>query len=887
MNRKTVGWSMALATLVFSGASAAVGQARASEAVDLDAVVVTGVRLQNRRAVAQKRDAERIVDSITADDVGALPDFSVAEAMTRIAGVSYEGRNGDAEFVVIRGLRSDFNYLEIDGAIVPSTRTNGRATQLSVIPSYVIRATDVVKSFTADLDANAIGAQVSVRTLSAFDQDGPYVSVRAALGAFEHGESPKDLKPSSRWDLAYASRFGADDQFGLVFGASYSMQDYDTWLPGVAFNEYRFLTAAGALSNLAEAAPADAIRVPHGIQAYQYNNEIEREGGYAKLEYRPNASFQLALSAYVFKEADTETRWDTSIYRAVDTAVPTQLTATSGFVNQAIVIRQYFLQGDTNTLRSVSLKGSWTPDPRQRLDFLISGADGERENPFYQIRFEALNRSAFAYSYDNIGRYPTVTLATPANWQNDALFTPTFYRPRLDTNRQEALQAKVDYGFNTQRNAIGWGIKAGLNLRTDTRAQDQVFDADYRPNSDRARAYSFGNVRLEATNKFEPALNVGQPELFIDQNRFLDYFNANTAEWRDNFTADAEALSSDFEVEEQIGAAYVMARFATEDLQILAGLRYEQTDLTATGYRLLTDRDPATPTYPRVTQTVRYDDLLPSISANWTPSRDFKLRAAYSRTLGRGEYGSLTVNGSRVLDDVQRTVTVTSGNPALKPRMSDNFDVSLEYYPGRIDGILALGIFHKTIQNEIFTRSTREEEAIGGVVYTVTNRRPENANGAALTGFELGLSVNSLDFVHPLLRDFGFTGNYARIHSRFEIEMATGQRRRLSGLIYQPEVVANASLFWAPGDFEARIAYRFSDQKLQAASASSPTFDEYFGNEDRVDLQARYRLGHGLSVFAEARNVNDGAEDQLLPYGPTHWTRDYGRSAWLGLTYKY
>lgn len=879
----------ATAALTASLANTAMAQETAMEEASIqDVIVVTGARLQNQQAVEQKRNADTISDFITADDVGALPDFSVAEAVNRIVGVSTEGRNGDAEFVVIRGLRSDFNYLAIDGGIVPSTRVNGRATQLSVIPSYVIKSTEVVKSFTADLDGNAIGGQVLVSTRSAFDQNDTYLAARGALGYFDHNDGPVDLEQSSRADFAYATQFGANDQFGFVVSGSYSNQDYGTWLPGVGFNEYRFLTETGTLTNLLENAPAGAIRVPAGVQMYQYTNQIERLGGFAKLEWKPSDDLYLAVSAYQFEEEDTEQRWDTGYYPTNPNNLPTNLTETSGTLAQGIAQRQYFLQGDTNTLRSLSLTGSWNPDEASTVDFLITKADGERENPFYQVRFEAqgtANRSAFGYSYDSSGTYPVLTLTNPGAWEEDDRFTPVFHRPRFDINEQDAFQAKVDYARGMEDD--GFGFKTGLSFRSDERFQDQLQDNDFRPNSDATRGYSFGNVRDDVTTGFDPELLGGLPQILIDPAAFLAYFDSTSGEWRDANNPDVEALSSQFQVKEDIAAGYLMGQYRAPNFVVNGGLRYEQTDVTSTGARRLTDSDPNTPEYPIVTETADYGKWLPSASLTWDLTNDFRARAAYSRSLGRGEYSQINVLGSQTIDDAMQTISITSGNPALAPRESDNFDLSLEYYFPNIDGAFAFGVFHKEIDNEIFTRSVQSEQVIGGVTYTVTDRRPANANSATLTGFEVGLTINSLDFISPVLEDVGFTANYANIDSSFEIEMANGDLRELFGLIRQPKDIANVSAFWAPGDFEFRAAWRYTGEHLESANASSPTFDEFIGEESRVDLQARYALPSGFTAFAEARNVTDNAEDQLLSYGPVHWTRDYGRSAWVGLIYKY
>lgn len=862
-----------------------------------DVVIVTGTRLQNQQSVDQKRNADNIVDSITADDVGALPDFSIAEAVSRITGVSFEGRNGDAEFVVVRGIRSDFNFLEIDGGVVPSTRRNGRATQLSIIPSYVIKTTDVTKSFSADMDANTIGGTISVQTRSAFDQDDTYFAARGALGYFDQNEGPEDLDLSSRGDFAFAKSFGPNDEFGIVLSGSYLKQDYNTWLPGVSFSEYEFFDPnvdTGGRQTRLENAASGFFLVPHGVQNYQYNNEIERIGGFGKLEWAPSDAFYLSLSAYQFEEDDTEQRWDNLLFRNRRGNRPANITEFTGTVEQGRLYRQYFLQGDTNTLRSVNFNGSWSPDERHQLDFLITASDGERENPFYQIRFDSTtaNESSFGFNYDARGEYPRVALTNPDAYSDHALLRPLFYRPRFDINNQEAFQAKLDYAYNMNKN--GFGFETGLSFRSDERFQDQLFDNDFRPDSDRTRAFTFDNAVLDFTNSFEPQLIVDQPEFFIDQTAFLTFFNATQAEWNDRKTPDNEALSSEFRVSEDIAAIYAQIQHRSDNWLLRAGIRYEDTQLDSDGFRQIRDDDDTNELFPRVDAASSYGEWLPSASAIWTPSDVWKLRAAYSRTLGRAEYDDLSVLGDTTFDDAEQSVSIRSGNPGLDPRVSDNFDIIVEHYFDKIDGAVALGVFHKEIENEIYTRTEQSETTIGGQLYTVSERRPVNANSATITGIEAGVTVNSLDFLSDTLADIGFTANYAYIDSEFSIELSEdGDQREVYGLPRQPKNILNATAFWAPGDFEFKAAYAYSDENLISTSASSPTFDEFIGPRKRLDLRARYKFGQRvipghITLFGEARNIlGDGVDRDLSYLDRTKWTRDFGASFWVGAIYKY
>jgi TonB-dependent receptor len=253
--------------------------------------------------------------------------------------------------------------------------------------------------------------------------------------------------------------------------------------------------------------------------------------------------------------------------------------------------------------------------------------------------------------------------------------------------------------------------------------------------------------------------------------------------------------------------------------------------------------------------------------------------------MGRAEYNNLSVNGSTVVDDANRTITITSGNPALKPRVSDNFDVSIEHYIPA-NGMLSIGLFEKSIANDIYRRRVLSNVNLNGVNYAQTYTRSENAHSAKIRGLETGVIISSFRFISPLLADFGLTGNLAFLDGGFDIEMANGTERRLYGTLRQPTRIGNASLSWTPGKYEARVAYRHSNKSLFSTSATAASLDEYIGPENRIDLQMRYKLTSELMVFAEGRNLTEEGEDQGLSYGRNHYTREYGMSVWVGVTYK-
>lgn len=888
-NRNLIGGVSGLALLTMLATSPAFAQtSQPATAKADDEIVVTGTRLQNQKATAQKRNSDRIIDAITADDVGSLPDFSVADALTRIPGVSVESRNGDSEFVVIRGLRSDFNYLSIDGGIVPSTRKGGRATQTSIIPSYVIKNTEVIKSFTADLDGNAIGGHVSVNTRSAFDQSDTYFAARGALGFFGNSDGPVDTDLSNRADFAFAKQFGDNDQFGIVLSGSHLKQDYYTELPGTNWQGFRFYNQdEDKLYQYEHQAGPDPYLVPGGVQYYKYKNKIERLGGLAKLEWSPNDDFYLSLTGYQFKEDDSEDRWSSSVYDSFwsrdRVGYFEDITETTGHAaRRGKGYLGYFFQGDTNTVRSLSLNSSWSPSEKSKVDFLATIADGKRENPFEEYRYFSTSND-LSWTYDSSDRNPVIAFDDPAAFENSDLFKFQRYKEFENSNEQKASQFKVDYSWNMDADQ-GFGYKAGLSSRADERLQD-----DDGSEWGLSSGSTFDTTPGRFLTDYNETYN-GMLSRYLDQNAFFDYFETNQSEFRNWRVNSSWDIKDDYAVKEDVLAGYFMTKWKGPNYVLNAGLRYEDTSLTSSGNRLVDG------TYEAVTETADYGNLLPSLSLIWDASNDWRLRGAYSRSLGRAEYKDLTVLGSETIDTGLETISRSTKNPQLLPRISDNWDASMEYYFPNIDGALSVGLFYKNIENEIFTRREAYSEDVNGVTYAVRDTQPSNANSASIRGLEAGITVNSFDFINPGLEDFGFSANYAHIDSTFEIEMSdnanwvtqNGLTRELYGLNYQPKNIFKLNAFWSPGDFEFKTAYRYTDKSLAATNATGPSGDQFNGETHKVDMQARYKLARGWKVFVDARNVLDNSGRRDYAYGDkTYYSRSYGRSAWFGVTYKY
>uniref|UniRef100_UPI003FA324AF TonB-dependent receptor n=1 Tax=Fretibacter rubidus TaxID=570162 RepID=UPI003FA324AF len=209
-----------MAAATFSTASFAQDAAVDEE----DEVVATGIRQSLQRAQDIKRDADTFVDSITASDIGALPDRSVLEALQRVPGVSISrfaaGDDPDhfsveGSGVVIRGLsyvRSEFNGRDA------FTANNGRALGFADVPPELVGGVDVFKNQTADMIEGGISGVVNLKTLVPFDRPGRVASVTVEGTYTDLAEewSPSgSAQFSDRWDTK-------NGEFGLLGNISYS-----------------------------------------------------------------------------------------------------------------------------------------------------------------------------------------------------------------------------------------------------------------------------------------------------------------------------------------------------------------------------------------------------------------------------------------------------------------------------------------------------------------------------------------------------------------------------------------------------------------------------------------------------------------------------------------
>ena len=190
--------------------------------VEMDDVVVSGLRHGEAKALNQQKSSSSIQNIIVAEQIEAFPDPNSAEALRRLPGISVMNDHGEGRYVLIRGTEARLNSTQINGNNIPSPEDDNRNVSLDVIPSDLLGAIEVSKALTPDMDGDAIGGSVNLVTKNAFDYDGQILKADVAGG---YRNLRGDL--NQKMTFTYGNQF-MDGKLGLLIGGSYNNADMAT-----------------------------------------------------------------------------------------------------------------------------------------------------------------------------------------------------------------------------------------------------------------------------------------------------------------------------------------------------------------------------------------------------------------------------------------------------------------------------------------------------------------------------------------------------------------------------------------------------------------------------------------------------------------------------------
>jgi len=810
-----------------------------------DVIIVTGSVLQNQAEIQTRRNSTAIVDSLARDEIGALPDITIAESLRRITGVTTVYNDDIGQFASIRGSHPDFVPVTLNGMILATTGDLGEGTRkvnLQVIPGDAVQQLLVYKTLSPNLEAGALAGLIDIKTISAFDPGRSLLSVTGSGSYSSYMEvdddnswgHDKDSPLGYGVNALFAPRFGADESWGLVVTGTYEMRPRTQ--SNSAIVERLYYNDAGGLTT-PESADWNGIGVPESFVSHNYTNRFTKYGATAQLDYRPTDRFQSSLFGFAYFSEEEETRNTNRAYRLDQPQGTTETTGTLRARSADIQWRYNTFERDQRGLQwlndlSVGDRGQLS------LDVSYTYAWFRSDRPFVAFVYNGGSRLSYdlsdleaPFTYDN-----TDAFIDPANFNSGNL-----YRDSREAE-EDVYEARLDYSFNSGIDDRGIGFAAGANYRELDLMRD-ISGVDYATNAANLDGLAF-------IPSFDPP-GYGSPARWLDADTF----------WNDvvpTLPVDAAAtrttnLQDDYRYREKVAAGYANANYSTDALRLDLGARLDHVDFTANMAQILEGvlQD------EQIEKTGSDTHLLPYAALNYSITPSLRLKAAATQTLGRPNPESIaTVENVDVTE-----LTISRGNPDIQPRKSTNLDLGLEYFFNGGRGMVTVTGFYKKIRDDILTVST--QEVIEGLDYTVTE--PINGDDTVLKGVEFGVINNSFGNVAEWLEGFGASANLIWVKGETSY-YSDGEYQTRNQLQYQAEIAANAAIFYSlEGGSELRLAINHQGEYLESYAAD--VWDDIVIQPfTTFDLTARWAVTPNVQLRLEGRNIF-GA-DRLRNTGP-------------------
>lgn len=873
---------------------------------EVQKVVVSGLRAAEHATVQTKKATRQIVDAVSQDDIGQLPDFNIVEAARRIPGLSVVG-GGDAtknrdiyQRATIRGLDSRYNLVTVDGVPIASADQTYRGARLEMLPAGLVSQIQAIKTVTAEYDPHALGGQVNLVSRSAFarDQDRFFVANAFAGRNSSAGKFLSDKKNSGRADATGAAIFGDRRQFGIVVSGELQR------LPSSAFSElpgdtagagWTYYTASGARTPFGNLS-ATGQQAPVRNQDYAFDNLRERASLNTKLEYRFGARSHVSAFAGHYADKDTETRYET----LTSPGAPVGPTATGGRFALGDVQQGFTYQPVKRRTNLFTVDGLFEAGADADIGVTASSSKATYREYRQMIKYTTNPRAgtttaqylpALAYSYTLAGGAPRLAFDNPQTATNPASYKGLYWR---DINRDldnNVDFVRADYKHNFKPGDRGFGFNLGVNL-TKTR---QAWDVRYQElvPRDAAAQQAIGSLANVLIPSSFPTYETPQAGYLLpDRQRAAQLTNT----YASSFIATnqlANNFGDDYRDTEKVKAAYAQGIYQSERWMLLAGVREDRTDVKVDGYQAPTAA--GSTAYTPSSRNGDYRFLLPSVLATYQLSADMRLKGGVSKTIGRPDFAQYAARRTFAVG-TDGSLTVNQGNPALAPREAWNYDVAYEWYLPH-GGIVSAAAFYKDIRNEIFTTSAvgPATDYQGRTYSQVTIAQPLNSAKAGLHGIELQYVADRFMFLPRELRGLGFSTNVTWLKGFFNQPMSGASianggpaTRRSSGLIHQPDFIANATLSYAAGPLDVRLSYNRIGKALESVDQDTSERDLVAMARNQVDVQASYQFSRSLRAVVQGQNltrapfvVRQGANRELLNnYFPV------GRTVFVGLTYE-
>ncbi len=868
-------------------------------AATMNQVTVTADSYANSKTIATKRDLGVVSDGISANEIGELPEFGLGDALSSVPGVTFVINNGRGEdqFMTIRGLNPDYNSVTVDGMVLPSTEETTRSVSFDVLPSVLVSQANVLKTWTVDQPSDAVGGVTDLRTRSAFDHPGTFVSGHLDGAWWEDDRKLHSDVPSGQGDLVMSRTFGPNNEFGALILGSYYQRSSNTLntytLPysyyptsGIGQNNVSALDQTSATASSTTLKPGQdvdgMIPIPDRHRWYFYDNVRSRPGAFTRFDFDDHHMWHAHLSGGLFRFTNNENRYSQYLNRVG----PADITsATTGSFAQGQGEADYDHYVQTRQLAYIDAGVGADFGPKTHLNFTVNYAEGHYRQTTAEDQFLTSTSSNYAFDYNLAAQ--TSALFTPQNqgaFMNPANYNQVYHLNAVDESFTKVPQEKLEFTHNFDLADRGFGFSMGAQHRD--LSQTYLYNQD-RLNPVAGAVPTLGQIGT-LSKPIAPFNGEGQDILLVNPNAVDAYIAANPNTYVRNASDLLSNTVNNYTLHETIDDGFVQAGWRSDRLYALFGLRYEATGQKIENFLPVPFNSQTN--FAQSTTNSDYARLLPSFNLTYSPVDPLVLRGAITRTLARPEYAQLAQNSSASVSGNLATETIS--NPHLAPRESTNFDISAEYYPAPY-ALASVALFRKDISNEIVTEtSTQQGVMVPGFAQpvTLTTTTPENAGKAKVEGVELNLVDSRFTFLPGVLKGLGARGNIAFMSMDAPyIRMSDGTFRHLPQLISAARSVANAAIMYNYGPFASEVSYNHTGKQPISFDTNNAVNDQWWSAIDTIDAQVRYAVTRNLEFRVQVKNLGDNAPQKVVGpnQGLNYSSLENGRAYFAGIGFHY
>lgn len=840
MKHKKMSWL--IATLFTSPLIVQDVLAQEAAAGDIQQVNVTGIRASVRNALAAKEASNSIVEVVSSEDIGKLPDTTIAESLARLPGLSSGLDRGNASQIVARGMGPRFIGATLNGRELASSEPN-RAVRFEQFPSESISGATVYKTQNAELVEGGVATTIDLQTVSPLRYNGRQINLKAdALYYPISKDIPGADKTAPRLGGIYVDQF-LNKTLGAAIAFSYQDQ------PSVQKNVRHWGFDESAATN----------RTPWGFQDDVRRGDNKRSSVLGKLEWKPNSDVLITADTYYAQtkiDEDQLQHW-------------TEGLSNFGNYTNVNLINGYVAGATADWTKVVNNHSRWTQD----ASVAATGLNGKFNAGDWKVEADVSTSHALRSSqWVDVRQWSNDYTKTTWNFTGNERQSYSF---GMDTGNPKnfsdaTLYVDTDGHVKDLLNAVSLNAARPIDNSIISRLKVGIRATD-REKSYRQTTWDLGSKTIPQS-AFETVKVDGFPA-YIGLKDFDGTINSIYGANATNPNGRAQTqndLLAGWKVKERSTSAFVQGDLDGEAFGKTyrgnVGVRVVHTSTDSYGMQSIGNGTP-TP----VEGGTSYTEILPSLNLifNLDEAQEHQLRFSLARAMSRPPLDELRASRSLSLANTGQPQTGTAGNPDLKPMMANQLDLAYQYYFAK-GSLLSAGVFYKQVQRYI---AITQNENI---------TRSVNGEGGNIRGLELAYQQQFTSLPAPF-DGLGIASNYAYTASSIREQTPVKNPYPVEGLMKHN---GGVTLWYEKAGYEARLSANYHSSFVR-----NPTWSagQLLVNEDETyltlnlakQLTPNVQLRFGIDNLTNQKAVYTSANNPLQQE-----VTEFGRRYNLGLSFK-